>query len=783
MEKGKRAKKAHFRATWPPICPPIPQSRTGFPGQPVQTCMAKLQSRLPSGLLKVKHHFVLAGPPQAGIDKVNAFAVRRWVMSSSVHLMRDILGLFGVVALVNLAGATTVTVGGVSGPGRFPNLTAALAGLNRHDGKPDRIRVAAAVVRETNTVVVVFREGNTDPLTIEGEAPEGRAPVLIFGESIGENAIEITGTAATQLHLKRLTLIPANGGTGAPRVGDFSHGGIRIRFEEAAGVPAVAARNGATPGAQIAFEDISVTAALAGNTPADPEERIRPYTTHTRWTPGTKSIGASFVIEGSAGGGTVNLTRCRAGHAGRIGFLLRQGKGLRVELSDCTARFGAQDGFRAQRCDGASLLSRCEATWNEELGFMFASGEGRLELDRCRFAANRNRGLQVGLNGSAVIPRQVTIRSGSFSENGWTDYNLGAAGKYEYGILIWGGTATTLDFQGTAEEPLLVLDNFRRGLRIDNSKARLGLIQFAVFAGRHRESGLDLTSLDLSARPMIRHCAFVANAWQSYYHSQLTIAAENTAPAAIGIEDCTFYNAAGSNAHHIAVESFNDRPTENLRLDIRRCIFAGGPAGRGADERAVYLDGVNCTAELRDCALVTEGPHALNAQYVEANLAGHGNQVSETHCIHAAPNFAPSRCTRRQAADYAAAGRFLRPQSAAYLAAHTPGGVDLGGYSQQPAPAAPPVQPVRVAVYADQGPDRIDIFQTTRILQGCTDVTFEEIKARDIWAGCLSRFDVVIFPGGSSRAEANSLKIKGRALVREFVERGGGYIGTCAAHT
>src|SRR5690606_22190401 len=93
---------------------------------------------------------------------------------------------------------------------------------------------------------------------------------------------------------------------------------------------------------------------------------------------------------------------------------------------------------------------------------------------------------------------------------------------------------------------------------------------------------------------------------------------------------------------------------------------------------------------------------------------------------------------------------------------------------------APPVEPIRVAVFADYGPDVVDIYQTVRTLRGSTEITFDEIVASDIWQGALNEYDVIMFPGGSSAGEANSLKAKGRALLMDFIEAGGGYIGTCA---
>jgi putative intracellular protease/amidase len=54
------------------------------------------------------------------------------------------------------------------------------------------------------------------------------------------------------------------------------------------------------------------------------------------------------------------------------------------------------------------------------------------------------------------------------------------------------------------------------------------------------------------------------------------------------------------------------------------------------------------------------------------------------------------------------------------------------------------------------------------------------VGAEEIAAGSLADFDVVIFPGGSGSKQAAAIGECGRDQVRQFVERGGGYIGICA---
>jgi predicted deacylase/glutamine amidotransferase-like uncharacterized protein len=73
------------------------------------------------------------------------------------------------------------------------------------------------------------------------------------------------------------------------------------------------------------------------------------------------------------------------------------------------------------------------------------------------------------------------------------------------------------------------------------------------------------------------------------------------------------------------------------------------------------------------------------------------------------------------------------------------------------------------------GPDRIEAQ-----LEASGGFEVRRVCASDIRAGVLDEFDVVLFPGGSGSAQANSIGEDGRDAVRAFVEAGGGYVGICA---
>lgn len=54
------------------------------------------------------------------------------------------------------------------------------------------------------------------------------------------------------------------------------------------------------------------------------------------------------------------------------------------------------------------------------------------------------------------------------------------------------------------------------------------------------------------------------------------------------------------------------------------------------------------------------------------------------------------------------------------------------------------------------------------------------VSAEDIRGGALDGFRTVMFTGGSGSGQARALGLEGRQKVREFVDRGGCYIGICA---
>jgi Uncharacterized conserved protein len=88
-------------------------------------------------------------------------------------------------------------------------------------------------------------------------------------------------------------------------------------------------------------------------------------------------------------------------------------------------------------------------------------------------------------------------------------------------------------------------------------------------------------------------------------------------------------------------------------------------------------------------------------------------------------------------------------------------------------------KPIRVALFRDKGVSK-GVVGLAELLRSWPQLQVQEVKAAEIRAGKLAEFDVVVFPGGGGRDEALTLDDQGRAEVKAFVERGGGYLGICA---
>ena len=87
---------------------------------------------------------------------------------------------------------------------------------------------------------------------------------------------------------------------------------------------------------------------------------------------------------------------------------------------------------------------------------------------------------------------------------------------------------------------------------------------------------------------------------------------------------------------------------------------------------------------------------------------------------------------------------------------------------------------VKVALFLDKGCRGNGSWQWARLLARCPQLDLTFLDADDIRNGKLAGLQLLLCPGGSSKAQYAVLGPDGVRKVREFVENGGGYIGVCA---
>ena len=89
-------------------------------------------------------------------------------------------------------------------------------------------------------------------------------------------------------------------------------------------------------------------------------------------------------------------------------------------------------------------------------------------------------------------------------------------------------------------------------------------------------------------------------------------------------------------------------------------------------------------------------------------------------------------------------------------------------------------KPLKVGVYADQGPGGIGAVEWFRLVNESPDMELKLLDGKGIRAGGLDGLDLLVMPGGNSKTEFTTLGTNGVERMKDFVRNGGGYIGTCA---
>lgn len=95
-------------------------------------------------------------------------------------------------------------------------------------------------------------------------------------------------------------------------------------------------------------------------------------------------------------------------------------------------------------------------------------------------------------------------------------------------------------------------------------------------------------------------------------------------------------------------------------------------------------------------------------------------------------------------------------------------------------PDLPATNHIAVAVYVGGGAAGKGVPCVLSLFGDTTNVTAARVSPADIQAGALKQYDVVMFTGGSGSGQARALGQAGCREVKQFVERGGGYVGICA---
>lgn len=90
------------------------------------------------------------------------------------------------------------------------------------------------------------------------------------------------------------------------------------------------------------------------------------------------------------------------------------------------------------------------------------------------------------------------------------------------------------------------------------------------------------------------------------------------------------------------------------------------------------------------------------------------------------------------------------------------------------------VRPLKIAIYEGPGSGESGVAKVSARAQQLRGATVTRVKAAEMGTRDLSEFDIVIFSGGSGSGQSKAIGEAGRKNVREFVERGGGYLGICA---
>ena len=88
--------------------------------------------------------------------------------------------------------------------------------------------------------------------------------------------------------------------------------------------------------------------------------------------------------------------------------------------------------------------------------------------------------------------------------------------------------------------------------------------------------------------------------------------------------------------------------------------------------------------------------------------------------------------------------------------------------------------PLKVAVFVGDGARGMGVYRWLEIASTAENAAATPVDGAAIRAGALDDADLLIMPGGNSRIISKDLGGEGHKKIKEFLLRGGGYVGTCA---
>lgn len=105
----------------------------------------------------------------------------------------------------------------------------------------------------------------------------------------------------------------------------------------------------------------------------------------------------------------------------------------------------------------------------------------------------------------------------------------------------------------------------------------------------------------------------------------------------------------------------------------------------------------------------------------------------------------------------------------------------FAGCSTMPAPVQNDKKPeIKVGFFVDNGSRGGGVFKIARLLYYAPQLDITMLDGKDIRNGALDKLDLLVIPGGSSATQFKMMQASGAAKIREFVKKGGNYVGVCA---